>query len=120
MKKILIIEDDVDSQDIYKEVLTAENFEVVSAINGNEGLVLMKAHKPDLVLLDVMLPGGLNGFDVLEQMKRNENLKNIPVIVLTNLDSEEKTAKSIGATDYIVKTSATLSQIVEKVKSLLK
>lgn len=119
MKKILIIEDDIEVQDLYKQTFTKENLEVVQAFNGEDGINILKSQKPDMVLLDIMLPGGLNGFDVLEQIKRNENCKNIPVLILTNLDTEEKTAKSIGAVDYIVKSNVSLEQVVHRVKNIL-
>jgi CheY-like chemotaxis protein len=64
-----------------------------------------------------MLPGGMNGFDVLEQLQKDPNVKSIPVIILTNLDSEEVTAKKIGSVEYIVKTNMTLDDVVKKVQS---
>lgn len=119
MKKILIVEDDIEAQNLYKEILSAQNFEVIPAANAQEAFQALKNMVPDLILLDIMLPGGQNGFDVLEQIKRSEHLKAIPVIVLTNLDTEEDTARKVGATDYIVKTDATLDNIVQRVKTLL-
>lgn len=80
---------------------------------------MVEQELPDLVLLDIMLPGGLNGFDVLEQMKREETLRKIPVVILTNLDTEEKTSKLIGADDYIIKANTSLAEIVAKIKSKL-
>lgn len=119
MKKILIVEDDIEAQDLYKQIFSAEGYEIVQAVNGQEGIQLTRTSNPDLIILDIMLPGGLNGFDVLEQLKRDENLKKIPVLILTNLDTEEKTARLIGAADYVVKTNVTLDQIVQKVKNHL-
>lgn len=116
MKKILIIEDDSQVQQIYQKKLTAEGFEVVQAFTGKEGLALVKPVPPDLIILDIILPGGMNGFDVMEQLKRDPSHAAIPVIVLTNLDSEEKVAKTIGANDYIVKANTSLDKVIEIVK----
>ncbi len=99
MKRILIVEDDAEFQEIYKNKLAEEGFEVSNAYVGKQALEMLKGQKPDVILLDIILPGGMNGFDVLEQIKRNENLKSIPVIVLTNLDGEAKTAMEVGAVD---------------------
>lgn len=74
----------------------------------------------DLVLLDIMLPGGMNGFDVLEDLKRNQLTSSIPVIVLTNLDSERETALKIGAADYAVKANTSIEETVQKIKQQLK
>lgn len=119
MKKILIVEDDLHLQVIYQESLKPLGAEVLLAITGQQGLQMAKEHKPDLVILDIMLPLGLNGFDVLEQLKRDPELKNIPVVVLTNLDSERKTALDIGAVDYLVKANTSIQDVVTCVKQLL-
>lgn len=119
MKKILIIEDDQQLQAIYKESFAKLGAEILLATTGAEGLKLAKAHKPDLIILDIMLPSGLNGFDVLEEMKRDPELKDIPVVVLTNLDSERKSAMDIGAVDYIVKANTSIEDVVARVQKLL-
>ncbi len=119
-KNILIIEDDPSIQKVYAEKLKVEGFAVTHALTGKEGFALAKKLKPGLVLLDIMLPGELNGFDVLESIKKDEEIKNIPVIVLTNVGDEEKVAKDIGAADYLVKANTDLNQIVEKIKTHLK
>jgi DNA-binding response OmpR family regulator len=92
---------------------------VISAGTGAEGLHLAENQKPDLLLLDIILPGGMNGFDVLEQIKRNDSLKDIPVIVLTNLDSETVIAKKIGAADYMIKSETSLDEMIVKIKMIL-
>lgn len=119
MKKILIVEDDVELQKIYENKLSTDGFEVLHAHVGQQGLNMAKFHKPDLIVLDIMLPGGMNGFEVLEQLKRDKGLKHIPVLVLTNLDTEANTAKSMGAVDYIVKTNASIDQVAERIKKNL-
>src|SRR3989344_3618292 len=119
-KKILIVEDDIQTQRVYHNKLTSVGYAVILAATGKEGLFSAKKIKPDLVILDIMLPGtGMNGFDVLEAMKKDSNLKNIPVLVLTNLDTEEKVAKEIGANEYLVKANISIDDLVEKVQSRL-
>ncbi len=119
MKKILIIEDDPSLCGAYREMLKKHEVEVMEAVTGQEGMTLVASGKPDLILLDIMLPGGMNGFDVLEQLKRNPTTEKIPVIVLTNLDSEEKVAQTIGASDYLVKANTTKDEIVKLVMERL-
>lgn len=120
MHKILIAEDDNLVQNIYHNILTKEGFKVIQAFNGKQALSLVKSEQPNLIILDIMLPGGMNGFDVLERLKMDEKLKNIPVLVLTNLDTEEKVALSIGAADYIVKANISIKEVVDKIKKYLK
>jgi DNA-binding response OmpR family regulator len=117
MKKILIIEDDIQLRKIYAIKLEEAGYEVASYATGAEGLEAIKEKLPDLIILDIMLPGGMNGFDVLEQLKNNPHLRTIPVIILTNLDSEEHTASTVGSVEYIVKTNISLDDIVKKVQS---
>ena len=119
MKKILIIDEDTSLFKIYNEMFSSDEVEVVGAKSGQEGLGMISSEKPDLIMLDIMLPGGMNGFDVLEQLESNPSTKTIPVIVLTNLDSEEKVAKTIGARDYIVKANTTRDEIVKLVMDRL-
>lgn len=118
-KKILIVEDDVVTQKLYSDVLTNEGFVVDQAYDGKQGLSIIKSSHPDLVILDLMLPGGVNGFDILETMKADPALKSIPVLIFTNLDTEQKTAMTIGANDYIIKSNISVQGLVEKVKQHL-
>jgi DNA-binding response OmpR family regulator len=120
MAKILLIEDNSLLQELYKGKLTDEGFEVAMAPDGKRGLGLAKSESFDLILLDIMLPGGINGFDVLERLKKDKALNQIPVIVLTNLESEEKVAREIGVVDYFIKTEISPNQIVERIKEILK
>lgn len=119
MKKILIIEDDRQLVLIYRQSLTDGQTQIVSAATGAEGLTLATQEHPDLILLDIMLPGGMNGFDILEQLKRTPALAAIPVIMLTNLDSEEKIAREIGVTDYLIKANTSLSDAVARIRQRL-
>lgn len=115
MKKILFVEDNIQLQQLYRDILDKQQYETLFVDNGAKALELIKKEFPDLVLLDIMIPGGMNGFDVLETIKRDEKLKNIPVIVCTNLDSERDTALSIGASDYIVKVDVDPQQLIDKI-----
>lgn len=112
-----MIEEDKFLRKIYKNKFISAGFEFSEAINGVEGLNKVFYEKPDLVLLDIILPMK-NGFDVLIEMKKNEELKKIPVIILSNLGQESDIKKGLafGAADYLVKTEVSISEVVEKVK----
>lgn len=118
-KKILVIEDEHQLQEVYKDKLTSEGFQVIQAFTGAQGFDMVK-DKPDLIILDIILPDGVNGFDVLEKIKKNPVSSKIPVLVLTNLEGEEKTALEIGADDYIIKTNTSLDKLLTKIKLILK
>lgn len=120
MKKILVIEENTSLFKAYQEMFRKEKVSVLGATTGKEGLVKVVSEKPDVILLDIMLPGGMNGFDVLETLKKNVVTEHIPVIVMTNLDSEAKVAKTIGAADYLVKANTTKDEIVKLVTDHLK
>ena len=119
-KKILLIEDDKFLLKLYSDKLNREGFEVSMAITGEEGLGKVAAEKPDLVLLDIILPKK-NGFDILSEIKLNPATKNIPVIILTNLgqDSDIKTGFELGAVDYLVKTDFAITKLPEIVRKYL-
>jgi DNA-binding response OmpR family regulator len=119
MSKILLVEDDVHVVNVFKTVLEREGFEVLVAATGQDGLSMVKSELPSLVILDIMLPGGMNGFDVLEDMKRAPDTAKIPVLILTNLDTEEEVAKKIGVADYLVKVNTSNAEVVKRVKSLV-
>ena len=106
---------------MYKTKFEADGFEVLIADNGVIGLELSKKFKPDIIMLDVILPQ-LDGFSVLEEIKKDQATKNIPVIMLTNLGTAEdkKKGETMGALDYLVKASLTPGQISEKIKKALK
>jgi len=119
-KKILMIEDDRFLRKIYRDKLTKAGFEFIEATNGIEGINKVISERPDLVLLDLILPRK-NGFDVLIDMKSNKNTKDIPVIILSNLgqESDIKRGLALGAQDYLVKTEVSLSEVVDKAKEWL-
>jgi len=117
--KILLMEDDEQLQQSYHRLFTTEGYQIFQAFTGEQGLQIAKQEKPDIILLDIMLKGGINGFDVLEQLKKDRDLFNIPVLMLTNLDSERKLALSIGAVDYLVKANTSIDILLEKVKNYI-
>jgi DNA-binding response OmpR family regulator len=119
-KKILVIEDNLQINRIYVSKFQFEGMEVSTASNGDEGLKKIQAEKPDLILLDIMLPGK-SGFEVLKTIKENPQTKNIPVLILTNLAQaeEQKRGEKLGAEDYLVKTNTSIFQVVKKAKEIL-
>ena len=119
MKKILFVEDEAALQKTLGDVLTQEGYEVISALDGEIGLTLAKEKKPDLILLDLILPK-INGFNVLKQLKEDAETKAIPVIVLTNLEGIGDIDKVIelGATTYLVKAQYSLEELVEKIRKV--
>lgn len=119
MKKILIIEDDETLVKMYQKLLSSHGYQVAVANEAKSGLDIIKNQSFDLILLDLMLPGGMNGFDVLEEIKRNSNFKNIPVLIMTNIESEEKTAHEIGANEYLIKINNPPEKILAKINRIL-
>jgi len=120
MKKILIIEDEKPLSEALKEALTQKGYSVEVASNGADGLKSMEESQPDLVTLDLMMPG-MTGSEVLDAMRQNSKLANIPVIVMTNLDEHEEVVKTLkkGPQLYMVKASTKLEDILKQVNSLL-
>lgn len=120
MKKILVIEDDKILQMALNEALTEAGFETVLASDGDEGVAKAKSEKPDLILLDIVLPGK-NGYNVLLSLSDDDELKKIPVIMATVIDSEFsiETCKEAGVRDYLIKSEYSLEDIVKKVKENL-
>lgn len=118
MKKVLFIEDDVATLKIYQERFS-KVFDVILAPTGKEGVELSVSKKPDAIVLDIILGGNLNGFEVLKEIKQHPESKNIPVIVLTNLESQEKIAKDGGAVTCLVKANTSINRVEEVIKKYL-
>jgi len=120
MKKILIIEDDNFLRELIVRKLTKDGFELVEAVDGEEGIKKTKEEKPDLVLLDLILPT-LDGFEVLFKIKDDPETKEIPVVILSNLGQKDEIERGIkmGAVDYLVKANFTPSEITAKIKAIL-
>ena len=120
MKKIVFIEDEAALQKTLGDILGQEGYKIISAIDGEAGLRLVESEKPDLILLDLITPK-LSGFDVLKQLKGNQETKDIPVIVLTNLEGTGDVEKvlELGATTYLVKANYSLEEVLQKIKKAL-
>ena len=120
-QKVLIVEDEATLQKALQEVLTAEGYGVLSALDGLRGIEMAKEENPDLILLDIILPK-MDGFEVLKELKSGEKTKLIPVIILTNLSDISDIQKSLdlGATTYLVKADFSLEDVIKKVKDILK
>lgn len=120
MPKVLIVEDDQPLALAYQKKFTQEGFEVSRADDGASGITKALEVQPDIIILDIMLPGKLNGFDVLRELKLADKTKGIPVIVMTNLAEEGQSAKELGANEYLLKVSVSLQELVGKVEKYLK
>jgi len=118
---ILLVEDDNFLANIYKTKFEMEGFKISVAMDGETGLKDAIRKKPDLILLDILLPKR-DGFSVLEELKKDKNTVNIPVILLTNLGQKDDVEKGLqmGAVDYMIKAHFKPSEIVEKAKKVLK
>jgi len=118
--KILIVEDEEELLEMYRAKLEVDGFEVYVASDGDAGFMVAKSSLPDLVLLDILMPK-VDGYSMLKKMKKDEVVKNIPVVIFSNLSQKEEIEKGfrLGAKDYIIKTSITPSELVERVKEFL-
>ncbi len=118
---VLLVEDDIFLGNIYKTKFDMEGFKVSVAENGEEGLADAKKKKPDIILLDILLPK-MDGFIVLEHLKADASVKDIPVILLTNLGQKDDVSKGLemGAVDYLIKAHFKPSEVVDKVRKVLK
>jgi DNA-binding response OmpR family regulator len=117
---LLVVEDDEFLVKMYESGLIKEGFQVSTAGNGEIGLKYAEELKPDLILLDLILPK-MDGFSCLEKLKENPITKRIPVIILSNLgqDSDLKRGLEMGAEDYLIKTDYTVKQVGVKAKKIL-
>jgi CheY-like chemotaxis protein len=116
-KKILIVEDEEVMYNLLQKKLSEEGYEATVAVDGEEGLKKMKETKPDLILLDIVMPR-MGGLEVMEEMEREPELKKIPVIVISNSGQpvELDRAKRLGAKDWLIKTEFDPQEVIEKVK----
>lgn len=120
VRRVLLVEDEEFYRKMYQLKFEKSGFVVGVAVNGDEGLKLAKEFKPDIILLDIVMPV-MDGFEALAQIKSQEDLKSIPVVMMTNLSSDADKEKAIkaGAVDYWVKADLTPAETVEKVGNLL-
>lgn len=116
-KKILFVEDDDTLANVYKTRLHAEGFDLKRVPNGEEALAAALEYKPDLILLDIMMPK-VSGFDVLDILRNTPETTNTKVIMLTALsqDSDRQRAEEMGVDDYLVKSQVVIADVVERIK----
>jgi len=121
MKSILLIEDDSFLIDIYTTKLKESGFDVAVAADGEQAIIKVKELKPDLVILDIVLPE-VDGWEILRKIKSELKLEDLKVIILSNLGQKEEVEKGInlGAAKYLIKAHYTPSQVVEEIKKVLK
>ncbi|MCP6718788.1 MAG: response regulator [Patescibacteria group bacterium] len=121
MKKILIIEDEKILGEMYQDRFVKDGFKVILALDSRKGLELAKKEKPDLIILDILLPRE-NGVTFLEWLKKDPKISSIKVVVFSNYDEPDtrKKALRLGAKEYLIKADYTPEEIVAKVKSHLK
>lgn len=121
MKKIIIIEDEEILLNLLKKKLIQENYQVISATDGQKGLDKIRTEVPDLILLDIVMPKK-GGFEVMEELNQDAQLKNIPVIIISNSGQpvELDRIKELGVTDWLIKTNFSPQEVVNKVKKYLR
>ena len=119
-RKIVLVEDDSLMSGILATHLIGEGFTVVPVTDGMQAFERVQAEHPDIVLLDIVLPG-VSGFDILQKLKQEESTKSIPVLILSNLGSDEeiKRGTDLGAKGYLVKANSMVDEITEKVQEIL-
>ena len=116
-KKILIIEDEELMYNLLERKLTADGYKITVAKDGIEGMEMMKKEKPDLILLDIVMPKK-NGFEVMEEMQKEKELRGIPIIVISNSGQpvEIDKARELGAKDWLIKTEFDPQEVIKKVR----
>jgi CheY-like chemotaxis protein len=119
--KVLVIDDDPFIAGIYTLTLTKEGFEVTLARDGFEGIKLAASLRPDIIMLDILMPG-IDGFETLRRLKRDEALKGIPVVILTSLAQKEDVEQgmNLGATSFLRKTQTLPTDCLAKIREVLK
>ena len=118
--KILIVEDDEVLTSVYVARLEMEGFNVKTVSNGEDALLAIQKHRPDLILLDIMMPK-ISGFDVLDIVRNTPAIANSYIVMITALgqDKDKEKAMAIGADDYLVKSEVPIGELVEKIKKYL-
>lgn len=119
--KICVIDDDADLREIYLLNLNRENFDAVLAKDGNEGLAIIREHRPEAIILDLQMPNK-NGFEVLAELSTDPDLKTIPVVILSNAD-DEASFKKVGQFDthfYLVKALTNPQKVVKILREVIK
>ncbi len=120
-KKILLIEDEKILAEMYQDKFSQEGFEVFLAFESREGLEIAKKEKPDLIILDILLPGE-DGIVFLNWLRKDPEIASIPVVAFSNYDDPvaKNQAAELGVKDYLIKTNYTPQEIIERIKEYLK
>lgn len=120
-KKILIVEDEVSLLKVLGEKFKIEGFDVFLAQNGQEGLLLAKKEKPDIILLDIVMPV-MDGLTMLKKVRADEEIGNTKVIMLTNLSGPDNIAQALEGQsyDYLIKSNWKIEEVVKKIEEKLK
>lgn len=118
--RVLVVEDDEFLREVICQKLIKDGFDVTAAIDANSAFEMIKEKPPQVILLDLILPG-MDGFEFMSQIKKNDDTKNIPIVVLSNLGQKEDVdrATSLGAVDYLIKANFTPAEIVQKTREVL-
>lgn len=119
-KKVMIVEDDEHISKVYEIKLAKEGIASILAVDGEEAVTKITSERPDVILLDLMIPKK-DGFDVLAEIKKNPDTTNIPVIVLSNLgqQADQDRALALGANEYLVKVDYPIQEVVNRVKKYI-
>ena len=119
-KKILLVEDEPMLSNLLRQRLEKENYRVITAHDGSEAVKILKQEKPDLILLDIILPK-MSGFEVMEMMKSDPTIQAAPVVVVSNLgqDSDIEKGQSLGAIGYFIKANLSIEDLISKIKEFL-
>ena len=119
-KKILVVEDDRFLRELITQKLLREGYEVNEAVDGEEGVEKTKEIKPDVILMDLILPG-IDGFEAISKIKENSELENIPIVILSNLGQRDDVERGLklGAVDFLIKAHFTPGEIIEKIEKVL-
>lgn len=119
-KKILLVEDDDNMASVYETRLQAEGFQTHRAPNGEDALAVAQQYRPDLILLDVMMPK-VSGFDVLDILRNTPDTANMKIVMLTALsqESDKQRAQALGVDEYLVKSQVVIADVVDRIKHIL-
>ena len=118
--KILVVEDDKFLRELITQKLAREGYDVKEAVDGEEGVTKAKEEKPDIILLDLILPG-IDGFEVLARIKEDPEVEDIPVVILSNLGQRDDVERGLklGAVDFLIKAHFTPGEIIEKIEKIM-
>lgn len=119
-KQILIVEDEIPLLELLADKFKDEGFEAIQSLNAEQGIKRALKHRPDLILLDIVLPG-MDGISMLKKLRKDKWGKNVPVIILSNLNDQQKVSEAmkLGIYDFLVKTNVKLKDLISEVENVL-